>query len=155
MDAQKRSLIESQLTQLNYASAYFMDHGEFEEMINLFTTDAVFDRVGTVHHGHEEIRQGMADRPLMTTRHLLVNLYYPTIETDSARGIVSAVTYHGAASPDGEPVAYATQNGRVIDFEDSYVRQGDAWKIASRVARVVFTPSDWPGKFVSAGAQSH
>lgn len=150
MDAQPRSLIESQLTQLNYASAYFMDHGEFEEMINLFTADAVFDRVGTVHHGHDAIRHGMAERPSMTTRHLLVNLYYPTIETDSARGIVSAVTYHGAASADGEPVGYATQNGRVIDFEDTYLRDGATWKIASRVARVVFTPNDWPGNFLSS-----
>jgi hypothetical protein len=150
MDAQQRSLIESQLTQLNYASAYFMDHGEFEAMINLFTPDAVFDRVGTVHHGHDEIRQGMAERPPMTTRHLLVNMYYPEVSADSAVGVISAITYHGVASPDGEAVGYATQNGRAIDFRDSYVRVDGVWKIASRAARVVFTPSDWPGTFASA-----
>jgi hypothetical protein len=154
MDAEQRSVIESQLIQLNYASAYFMDHGEFENMIDLFTPDAVFDRVGTVHHGHDEIRQGMAERPRMTTRHLLANLYYSDVTAESAQGLITAITYHGPASEHDEPVGYATQNGRVIDFRDSYLRIDGGWKIASRVARVVFTPSDWPGAMHLAAAPS-
>jgi SnoaL-like domain len=154
MDAEQRSLIEWQLTQLNYASAYFMDHGEFEKMIGLFTPEAVFDRAGTVHHGHDEIRQGMAERPRMTTRHLLANLYYADVRADSAQGLITAITYHGPASERDEPVGYATNNGRVIDFHDSYLRIDGVWKIASRVARVVFTPSDWPGAVHLAAAES-
>jgi hypothetical protein len=154
VDAQLRSLIESQLTQLNYASAYFMDHGEFEKMIHLFTPDAVFDRVGLVHHGHEEIRQGMRERPTMTTRHLLSVLYYPEVSAVAADGLITAITYHGPASEGNEPVGYATQNGRVIDFDDHYVCVDGVWKIASRVARVVFTPHDWPGNLHLATASS-
>jgi ketosteroid isomerase-like protein len=145
MQPEQRALIEWQLTQLNYASAYYMDNGEFEDMIELFTPDALFDRAGLVHHGHEEIRQAMRERPAMTTRHLLANLHYTDVTPDSAAGVVSAITYHGILAEDGEPVPYATRNGRVLDFCDTYVRTGDCWKIASRVARVVFTPEDWPG----------
>lgn len=145
MEAQQRSVIESQLTQLNYSSVYFLDHGKFEDLISLFTLDAVFDRAGTVHHGHDEIRQGMAERPPITTRHLLANMYYPEIAEDGAAGVITSLTFHGASSANSAPVAYATQNGRVIDFHDTYARIDGVWKIASRQARVVFTPSDWPG----------
>jgi ketosteroid isomerase-like protein len=145
MQPEQKAAIEWQLTRINYASAYYMDNGEFEKLIELFTPDALFDRAGLVHHGHEEIREGLQNRPAITTRHLLSYLHYSDVTPDSAAAVVSAITYHGNAAVNGEPVAYATRNGRVLDFHDTYVRTGDGWKIASRVARVVFTPEDWPG----------
>src|ERR1700722_447724 len=142
---EQQSLIEWQLTKLNYASAYFMDNGKFEKLIALFTPDALFDRAGTVHHGHDEIRQGMRERPPITTRHLLANIVYLNVTEDYAEAVTSAITFHGAAAERDEPVPYATTNGRVLDFHDTYTRVNGEWKISSRVARAVFTPEDWPG----------
>jgi hypothetical protein len=146
MTPEQQSLIEWQLTKLNYASAYFMDNGEFDKLIELFTPDALFDRAGTVHHGHDEMRQGMRERPAMTTRHLLANIHYLNVTEDYAEAVTSAITFHGVAAEHGEPVSYATTNGRVLDFHDTYTRVKGEWKISSRVAQVVFTPDDWPGR---------
>jgi hypothetical protein len=146
MRPEQQSLIEWQLTKLHYASAYFMDNGEFEKMIELFTPDALFDRAGTVHHGHDEIRQGMRERPPMTTRHLLANIHYLNVTEDHAEAVTSAITFHGPVAENGKPVPYATTNGRVLDFHDTYTHVNGEWKISSRVAHVVFTPDDWPGR---------
>jgi hypothetical protein len=47
-------------------------------------------------------------------------------------------------SENGEAVVYATDNGRVVEFHDSYTNTPDGWRIATRVARPVFTPKVWP-----------
>lgn len=132
------------LLQLNNAFVYFMDNAQFESMIELFTEDALFDRAGTVHRGHQELRQGVRERPKATTRHLLNNFYFTDVEEDSAAGIVCAMVYHGPPSENGEPVVYATTNGRVIEYHDSYVKTAAGWRFSSRVARAIFRPEVWP-----------
>ena len=133
-----------ELSRLNNAFAYFMDNGEFESMIELFTPDGVFDRAGIVHRGHEELRQGMRERPKVTTRHLLTNFHLTSVGDDSAEAVVCAMVYHGPPSQAGEPVVYATDNGRVIEFHDKYTKTSVRWRISSRIARAIFTPKVWP-----------
>lgn len=133
-----------ELSRLNNAFAYFMDNGEFDSMIALFTPDAVFDRAGIVHHGHEEMRQGMRERPKVTTRHLLTNFHLTRADEDSAEAVVCAMVYHGPLAEDGGPVVYATENGRVIEFYDTYTKTAEGWRISSRIARAIFTPKVWP-----------
>lgn len=133
-----------ELSRLNNAFAHFIDNGEFDSMIELFTPDAVFDRAGIVHHGHEEIRQGMRERPKVTTRHLLTNFHLTKTNDNTAEAVVCAIVYHGPISEGGEPVVYATDNGRVIDFHDTYTKTSDGWRISSRIARPIFTPKVWP-----------
>lgn len=133
-----------ELCRLNNAFAYFMDNGEFESMIALFTPDAVFDRAGVVHHGREELRQGMLERPKVTTRHLLTNFHLTRVDDDEAEAVVCAMVYHGPRSENGEAVVYATDNGRVIEFHDTYVKTSEGWRISSRIARPIFTPKVWP-----------
>jgi hypothetical protein len=135
---------EWELTRLNHAFAYYMDNGDFESMIELFTPDGLFDRAGIVHHGHEELRQGMRERPNVTTRHLLTNFHFTSVAGDSANAVVCAMVYHGPPSENGEPVVYATDNGRVIEFHDLYTKTPDGWRISSRIARPIFTPKVWP-----------
>ncbi len=135
---------EWELIRLNNDFVYYMDSGDFESMIGLFTPDAVFDRAGNVHHGREELRQGMRERPKATTRHLLSNFHFTNLKPDSAEGIVCSMVYHGPPSENGEPVVYATENGRVIEFHDKYAKTPDGWQITSRTARAIFTPKVWP-----------
>ena len=133
-----------ELTRLNNAFAYFIDNGEFESMIELFTPEGLFDRAGIVHRGHDELREGMAQRPAVTTRHLLTNFHLVDFNDETAEAVVCALVYHGPVSKNGEVVVYATDNGRVIDFHDRYVKTGGGWRISSRVARPIFTPEVWP-----------
>jgi hypothetical protein len=135
---------EWDLVRLNNDFAYYMDTGDFESMIGLFTPDAVFDRAGNVHHGHDELRQGMRERPKATTRHLLTNFHFTNVGPDSAEAVVCSMVYHGPPSENGEPVVYATDNGRVMEFHDKYIKTPKGWRISERVARAVFTPKVWP-----------
>jgi hypothetical protein len=144
MDRSEQMHVEWQLTRLNNEFVYHIDTGDFESMITLFTPNALFDRAGTVHKGCDEIRQGMRDRPMMTTRHLLTNVHFTEVKPDSAEAVVCAMVYHGPVSENGEAVVYATDNGRVVEFHDSYTNTPDGWRIATRVARPVFTPKVWP-----------
>ncbi|MCW2499659.1 MAG: hypothetical protein JWN87_1335 [Frankiales bacterium] len=144
LTAHERLVIEAELTRLSQHFVYFMDCGDFESMIGLFTPDAVFDRAGIVHHGHEELREGMRDRPKATTRHLLANFYFRNVQQDSAEGVVCGNVYHGPPSENGEQVNYATEQGRVVEFTDTYVRTSDGWRYSSRLARPILAPKVWP-----------
>ena len=135
---------EWDLVRLNNDFAYYVDQGDFESMIGLFTPDAVFDRADNVHHGHDELRQGMRDRPKATTRHLLTNFHFTNVCADSAGAVVCSIVYHGPPSERGEPVFYATDNGRVMEFHDKYTKTPDGWRISERIARAIFTPKVWP-----------
>lgn len=144
MDRSEQMQVEWQLTRLNNEFVYHIDTGDFESMIALFAPDALFDRAGTVHKGHDEIRQGMRDRPMVTTRHLLANIHFTDVQPDSAEAVVCSMVHHGPVSENGEAVVYATDNGRVVEFHDSYAKTADGWRIASRVARPILTPKVWP-----------
>jgi hypothetical protein len=133
-----------ELVRLNNAFAFYLDNGVFESMIELFTPDGLFDRAGIVHRGQDEIREGMAERPKVTTRHLLTNFHLTSLDDDAAEAVVCAMVYHGPVAENGEAVVYATDNGRVIEFHDRYVKTVDGWRIASRIARPIFTPKVWP-----------
>ncbi|MDT5073672.1 MAG: hypothetical protein QOH82_2992 [Mycobacterium sp.] len=133
-----------ELTRLNNAFAFYLDNGAFESMIGLFTPDGLFDRAGIVHRGQDEMREGMAERPKVTTRHLLTNFHLTSVDDDSAEAVVCAMVYHGPVAENGEAVVYATDNGRVIEFHDRYVKTVDGWRISSRIARPIFTPKVWP-----------
>jgi hypothetical protein len=69
-----------ELTRLNNAFAFYLDNGAFESMIGLFTPDGLFDRAGIVHRGQDEMREGMAERPKVTTRHLLTNFHLTSVD---------------------------------------------------------------------------
>jgi hypothetical protein len=137
-------LVEWELTSLSHKFFFYLDTGEFEEMIRLFTPDGIFDRAGLVHRGHDEIRQAMRDRPDMTTRHLLTNFYFWDVWADSAKAVVCVMAYHGPPQENGEAVVYATENGRVLDFHDEYTKTPDGWRLSSRIARPIFQPRVWP-----------
>jgi hypothetical protein len=86
----------------------------------------------------------MAQRPAVTTRHLLTNFHLVDFDDETAEAVVCALVYHGPAARDGEVVIYATDNGRVLDFHDRYVKTDGKWRISSRLARPIFTPEVWP-----------
>lgn len=126
------------LVQLNNAFAYYRDNGPVESMMELFTEDARIERAGTALRGHQELRDFLQERAKNTTRHLLTNFHFTDVDENSAAGVVCALVYEGPPSEVGGPVVQSS--GRVVEFHDSYVKSGDAWRIASRAARHIFTP---------------
>jgi 3-phenylpropionate/cinnamic acid dioxygenase small subunit len=135
--------IEWLCSKLCYRFAYLLDAGDFEGMISLFTKDGVFDRVGEILHGHERMRHAFQARPKVTSRHCVTNIHFLDVQADQAEARVYNMSYHAIGILGDQPLVYATQNGRCIDFHDHYVLTQDGWRFASRKAQVVFVPSDW------------
>lgn len=144
MDPADRMLIEWQLVSLSTRFAHYLDAGDFEAMVELFAIDGVFDRGGIALRGHAEIRRAMAERPALTTRHLSTNHYFVQVGIDTASAVVSVLVLHGPVPENDEPVQYATERGRVLEFHDRYRRTGGEWRIVERVARPIFQPKVWP-----------
>jgi hypothetical protein len=136
----QKALIEWELVKLNTSFAYFMDHGHFESMIELFTADAHFDRAGNVHHGQDEIREAMRERPKMTARHRLTNFHFINVSEDSAEGVICAMVYHGPPQEDETPAVYDVDGCRLMEFHDKYTRTPEGWRIASRIGRAILIP---------------
>jgi ketosteroid isomerase-like protein len=129
---------------VSYAFAYHIDHGEFEEMVQLFTEDGVFDRVGQVLEGQEQIRQAMRDRPKMTTRHVFTNFHFHEIAPDNVVATAYCMSFHGMGESDNGPIVYGTTNGRLLEFRERYQNQGGGWKLAEHRAQAIFVPQVWP-----------
>ena len=144
MDANAEAIIAWQCTQVTHAFAYHIDHGEFEEVVNLWTPDGVFDRLGEVLQGQEAIRTAMRDRPKVTTRHVFTNFHFHRIEEDEAEATVLCMSFHSLEPFDGKPLVYGTAQGRLIEFRERYVRTADGWKFAEHNGQVVFMPEVWP-----------
>lgn len=144
MDPIDRLLVEAQCTQLCYRFAHHLDSGESDSMIGLFTADGVFDRVGQLLRGRDEMRAAFAERPTgITSRHVVTNVHFIEVASDRAEAHVYNLSFHAVGEERDGPLAYATQNARFLDFHDAYALTDDGWRFASRSARVVFVPADW------------
>lgn len=144
MEPNARMAVEWLCSQLCYRFAYLIDSGDFEGMISLFSHDGIFDRVGQVLRGHEEMRRAFESRPRVTSRHCVTNIHFLNVQIDRAEAHVYNMSYHALGDWADKPLVYATQNGRCIDFHDHFLLTSDGWRFASRTARVIFIPQDWP-----------
>lgn len=154
MDPNARISIEWQCTQLCYRFAYLLDLGDFEGMVSLFSHDGMFDRVGQVLRGQDEIRAAYQVRPKVTSRHCVTNIYFLDVHADRAEAHVYNMSYHALGVSPDKPLVYATQNGRCIDFHDHFLLTSDGWRFASRTARVIFLSPDWVEPPAAAGPKS-
>jgi 3-phenylpropionate/cinnamic acid dioxygenase small subunit len=138
-------LIEWQCTQLCYRFAHYLDTGNFAAMIALFTPDGIFDRVGQILRGREQMHAAFRERsPGVTSRHVVSNVHFLEVQADRAEARVYNMSYHADGGDKSQPLVYATSNGRCIDFHDVYTLTDQGWRFISRAAKVIFVPQDWP-----------
>jgi 3-phenylpropionate/cinnamic acid dioxygenase small subunit len=147
MDPVNRLLIEAECNRLCMRFARCLDNGDFEAMFALFTPDGVFDRVGQVLRGHEEMRAAFGARPPgITSRHVVTNIDFLEVSDEHVEAHIYNLSFHAvgdAGSSPLTPLTYATENARFLDFHDHYRLTDQGWRFASRTAGVVFVPRDW------------
>ena len=137
--------VEAELMKLSHDFAYYMDHAEYEKLIELFVPDAVFDRILHVHRGHDEIRAGLAERSTeIVTRHVTTNFHFTHLSADEVEGVVYNMSYYGAMRAPGELPAPYGGAGMLLEFHDRYVRTTTGWRFARRVARAVLLDEKSP-----------
>lgn len=144
MDPIDRLLIESECRKLCLRFARHLDDGDFEAMFALFTPDGVFDRVGQVLRGSEQMRAAFGSRPPgIRSRHVVTNIDFLEVSHEEAEAHIYNLSFHAVGDPGSGPLTYATENARFIDFHDHYRLTEDGWRFASRTSGVVFVPRDW------------
>jgi len=132
------------LEDLNSAFAYFLDHGQIDELVDLFCVDAVYTHGARRSNGRGEIealfRYRGADTP-RTSRHLYSGLRLEIQGRTKASGTSCWLTF----AADGIPPLPATPL-LVADMNDIYRRCDDGkWRFQERHIERIFTNPASPG----------
>ena len=117
--------------------AWHVDHGEIDDLVELFTEDARFEpQPGAELHGRPRIRQRYTTRiGPRTTRHVYSGLRLEVVSPAWVRATSTWVTY---AANETAPVHDATTY-QVADFHDLFTRCPDRrWRICDRTIVSVF-----------------
>jgi ketosteroid isomerase-like protein len=115
-------------------SAVHNDERDWTALSALYADDAVLQRPsGPPLRGRDEIeasyRSGASDR---VTRHVCANIDVRPTSATTATGSTVVLRFIGEQIADGElPLATGPMVGF---FTDEFVREGDTWRISSRVA---------------------
>jgi ketosteroid isomerase-like protein len=134
------------LQDLNSAFTYHLDHGNVEELVDLFTADALYTHARRRSEGREEIRRlfvARAAEPVRTLRHIVSGLRLDIDSPTAARGTSVCLAF----AHDGEaPAPHATPH-LVADFEDVYRQCEDGkWRYAVRHIHRIFVAPDQAGQ---------
>jgi hypothetical protein len=140
MDLAQRRAIEAECARLPTAYSVFIDFRRFEELVDLFTEDAVLDLDGWPLAGREAIRDYMVQRPkTRTTRHCVSNILIEVVDETRATGTTYVTSYRFDAA-DEKPRTRIPFDGPFFmgNYTDEYVNQGGVWRFSGRKVEAVF-----------------
>jgi ketosteroid isomerase-like protein len=133
------------LQDLNTAFTHNLDQGKIEDLVDLFTEDALYTHGKRRSEGREEIRKlfvARADAGVRTVRHLASGLRLEIESETQVRGSSGCLTF----AHDGPAPAPQATPHLVADFEDVYRLCDDGkWRIAVRHIHRIFESADNPG----------
>jgi 3-phenylpropionate/cinnamic acid dioxygenase small subunit len=116
--------------------AYYLDHGQLDELAELFTEDALFVTGGLELRGRARIKDRYLERTVVrTTRHTYSGLRVSEAEGGRVRAWSTWVNYAANAAPPVEDVGVYL----VADFDDVLTWCADErWRISERRIIPVF-----------------
>lgn len=133
--------IEWECTRLSNAFAHLMDHKEYEKLANLFTEDGVFVRDGKRLVGRGQIIETLSARPsIAITRHVTTGIYFTHVDESSAQAISVNRSYFAMNDGGALPASYKADQVIFLDFEDTFVKTAEGWRIAARHTTQVLLP---------------
>ncbi len=123
---------------LIHEHAWFIDHGQADRVVELFTDDARLLGIGADKIGRDAIAQWAADRAAMTercSRHVQSNIrLVAAAGPDQVEGTVLLTLYRFDGPGMGQPSPML-----VAEYEDQYRRCPDGrWRFAQRRLTTVF-----------------
>lgn len=138
-----RLQIELALRDLNADFCYYLDHGETDRLVDLFTEDAVYTHGERSSEGRDAISELFSERNASgtrTARHMQSGLRLRIIDENSATGHSVCMTFAADLLP---PINQATPH-LVADFVDDYEFCADErWRISRRhIDRIFVDPQN-------------
>lgn len=139
MSNEKKSIsCEAACSRLIADFAHFVDSKQYENLVALFAEDGSFERHGEVLEGRAAILKAMRARPEdVVTRHVCTNIRIDQMASNSAMGTCTLLLFHGTATQGGESTG-SSYSITVAEYRDTFVVTQSGWKIAARVAHVIF-----------------
>jgi ketosteroid isomerase-like protein len=140
MEAIERLSIERECERLVTAYCHYVDHGQAEQVADLFTEDGVWKSPEVTMEGREQVRKGFGQRQANAgrmSRHVCNNLLLDVIDEDHAEGTVYLTLYRHDG-PEGRRLSPLEQAEMVGEYRDKFVRTADGWRIAHREIEISF-----------------
>jgi len=139
IDSLMRIQIRLALEDLNTGFTYCLDHDRIDDLVDLFTEDALYTHGERRSEGRAAIRalfERRAAAGVRTCRHLSTGLRLDIESSIAARGSSVCLTF----AFDGPPPVTPATPYLVADFDDAYrLCQDGKWRIAARHIRRIFT----------------
>jgi hypothetical protein len=146
-ESTRLSLLETRLAleELNTNFCFYLDHGQIDNLLSLFTEDALYTHGNRRSIGRDEIATVFDKRTQAgprTARHLYSGLRLQLHSADRASGSSVCMTF---ASDGLAPLVPAIPH-LVADFFDVYTRgSDDIWRIRERHIKRIFLAADNKG----------
>ncbi len=122
-------------------SATFNDHKDWPALAGLYTQDGTVQRPnGEVIRGRAEIEASYAAGPTnRLTRHACANLRVHVDSSCEAHATTVVIIYFCDANntPNGHMGIRANESHLIGEFEDTFQRTEDGWRISARIARMI------------------
>jgi hypothetical protein len=125
--------------------ARYVDFGEYDSFVELFTDDAVLD-LGFRLQGKERIKKSMSKRdPELRSRHIMTNISIDVIDAQTAHGIAYLTLYRHIGPETLSATAINLQGpAGVGHYSNTFTLTTDGWRISS--CQLEFAFSD-PAQF--------
>jgi 3-phenylpropionate/cinnamic acid dioxygenase small subunit len=130
------------ITALNDGFGHFLDHGEVDAFLDLFADDVSYSNGPRKLQGRVEMEAFFRARAAAgrISRHLYSGLRIRFTGRDTAESTGVWLTFAGA----GELPVTPAEPFLVADVFDTYRREAEGWRIASREIRPVFRNLEIP-----------
>jgi hypothetical protein len=140
MNTAEQLSIERQCQRLVTEYCHLVDHGEAEQIADLFSEDGVWTSPENTMNGQAEVRRGFAARQANTkrmSRHVCNNFLLSIIDEDHAEGTVYLTLFRHDGEP-GRRLSPLEQPQMVGEYRDRFVRTSDGWRFARREIEISF-----------------
>ncbi len=139
MNRDEERAIEWECQRILTCFCLYSDTRQYDKLMNLFTPDGVWFRLGEELRGHEKLRKALEARPLEAlSRHIISNVLVTVIDEDHAESVSYKSIYrHEAGETLDKPVPL---NGPkwVSVYTDKFARTDDGWRITEKEGTTLF-----------------
>ncbi|MET0658015.1 MAG: nuclear transport factor 2 family protein [Steroidobacteraceae bacterium] len=145
LDDLQQLRIERECERLALRYTHFIDRGEAQKVVDLFTKDGEWVVDATCLSGEDALRKFFAGRQALKSRtslHVVTNHLVEVIDADHARGTSYLVHFVDDEDRGAEPRAMEKQPVRAGLYHDEYERTQDGWRIKRRQVTSTFVRSD-------------